>query len=96
MVGFPYIETHVAVQMYDPLQVCEADKLIMMYKEKINQLYIELNRLEEFIEKIPDSEIRQIFRYRFIDGKKQREIARLIHLDQSRVSRKIIDYLKDA
>lgn len=94
MAGFPYIETHVPVQMYDPQQVCEADKMVKMYTEEIIKLNIELNRLEEFIEEIPDSEIRQIFRYRFVDGLKQREIAKEINLDRSRISRKISDYLK--
>ena len=41
----------------------------------------------------------RIFRIYYIDGRKdvtQREVARRVHLDQSRVSRKIDNYLENA
>ncbi len=48
---------------------------------------------------ITDSVTRRIFRIYYIDGRKnvtQRDVAKKIHLDRSRVSRKIDDFLKNA
>lgn len=51
------------------------------------------------MENIKDSLTHRIFRIYYIDGRKdvtQREVAKRVHLDRSRVSRKIDDYLKNA
>lgn len=56
----------------------------------------ECAEIEEFVESIPDSLTRRIFRMSFIDGRKQKYVAKAVHLDQSRVSRRIDDYLKNA
>lgn len=66
------------------------------YREKIAQLEKLCLEVEEFIENIPDSMTRRIFRLYYLDGKKQKEIARLVHMDRSRISRKIDDFLKNA
>ena len=43
-----------------------------MYENKLqtfyDKLFEEQNKIEDYIEKIPQSNIRQIFRYRYIDG----------------------------
>lgn len=62
-------------------------------KEQLEQ---ECEEIDEWVEAIPDSLTRRIFRMSFIDGKKQKYVAKAIHLDQSRVSRRIDDYLKNA
>ena len=51
---------------------------------------------EDFIESIEDSLTRRIFRMTFIDGEKQRKVAKAVHLDRSVVSRKINNFLKVA
>lgn len=59
----------------------------------------ECEEAEEFVNAIPDSLTRRIFRLYFIDGRKpvtQKDVAKRIHLDQSNVSRKIDEYLKNA
>lgn len=59
----------------------------------------ECAEIEDFVDEIQDSITRRIFRLYYIDGKnpvKQKEIAKKVHLDQSRVSRKIDEYLKNA
>ncbi len=48
---------------------------------------------EQWIDAISDSIIRRIFRMYFEEGKKQREIARILHIDQSNISKKIENYL---
>ena len=65
-------------------------------KEKLET---ECEEIEWFVENIKDSLTHRIFRIYYIDGRKdvtQREVARRVHLDQSRVSRKIDNYLKNA
>ena len=56
----------------------------------------ECAEIEDFIEDISDSITRRIFRMSFIDGRKQKDVAKAVHLDRSRVSRRVDDYLKNA
>ncbi len=60
------------------------------------QLEEECLSVEEFIEAIPDSLTRRIFRQSFIDGKTQAEISKDLHISQSNISRKISHFLKIA
>lgn len=62
-------------------------------KEQLEQ---ECTEIEAFVENIDDSLTRRIFRMMYIQGRKQKEIAKLTHIDQSTVSKKINDYLKSA
>ena len=64
--------------------------------QKKQVLEEECAEIEDFIEDIPDSITRRIFRMSFIDKRKQKDVAKAVHLDQSRVSRRIDDYLKNA
>lgn len=54
----------------------------------------ECAEIEDFIEDIPDSITRRIFRMSFIDGRKQKDVAKAVHLDRSSVSKKIDGYLQ--
>lgn len=60
-----------------------------MIEKKQEELAQELVRLETYIEEIPESGLRLLFRYYFIDGKTQSEIAELLHTDRSVISRRI-------
>lgn len=62
-------------------------------KEQLEQ---ECEEIETFVENINESLTRRIFRMCFIDGRKQKDVAKIVHLDQSRVSRRVDDYLKNA
>ena len=64
--------------------------------QKKQELEEECAEIEDFIEDIPDSITRRMFRMSFIDKRKQKDVAKAVHLDQSRVSRRIDDYLKNA
>ena len=81
VVGFDY-------DRYDRLQDRDNAKKALLEQE--------CAEIEEFVESIPDSLTRRIFRMSFIDGRKQKYVAKAVHLDQSRVSRRIDDYLKNA
>jgi len=93
---FPYIPFRVSVQMEDPTIASEIDKLVKQKRKRIEECWKQAHKIEEFIRAIPESELRQIFEYRYIDGKKQWEIAAELHIDRSRISRKISDYLQNA
>lgn len=60
---------------------------------RISKLEQQCLEAEQWIDVIPDSIIRRIFRMYFEEGKKQREIARILHIDQSSISKKIEYYL---
>lgn len=63
------------------------------------KLEAECKEIEDFVSGITDSVTRRIFRIYYIDGRKnvtQRDVAKKIHLDRSRVSRKIDDFLQNA
>lgn len=65
----------------------------------MKKLEVECKEIEDFVESIKDSVTRRIFRIYFIDGWKrvtQWEVAKRVHIDRSRVSRKIDDFLKSA
>lgn len=49
---------------------------------------------EDWVEEIEDGITRRIFRMYFLEGRKQKDVAKAVHIDQSRVSRKIEEYLK--
>nr|WP_288775750.1 hypothetical protein [uncultured Eubacterium sp.] len=59
----------------------------------------ECKEVEQFVDAIPDSLGHRIFRKLFIDGRKpvtQEQVGKSVHLDRSRISRKIDDILKNA
>lgn len=65
------------------------------YKRRIEQLERECAEIEEYIEGIPDSMTRRIFRMIFLEGKTQRETARIMHLERSSISKWIQKYFRD-
>lgn len=93
---FPYTEVRTSVLLDDPTELAARDKLIAMREKKKKELEDKALEVEIFINGIDDSELRMIFKYRFIDGLRQTEVANLVSLDRSRVSRKISDYLQNA
>ncbi len=60
-------------------------------KEQLEQ---ECEEIETFVENIDESLTRRIFRMYFLDGKKQKEVAKAVHMDRSSISKKIDDYLQ--
>lgn len=60
-------------------------------KEQLEQECVEI---EEWVETISDSLTRRIFRMCFIDGRKQKDVAKAVHMERSSISKKIDDYLQ--
>lgn len=69
------------------------DRLQDRDKARMALLKQECAEIEEFVESIPDSLTRRIFRMTFIQGRKQKAVAKAVNLDRSRISRRIDEYL---
>ncbi len=65
---FPYIRTHVAVEMQDPAESEKIRRLIRLKERRKMQAYNLVIRIENYINSIQDSTDRQIFELVFIDG----------------------------
>ena len=63
-----------------------------MYENKLqtfyDKLFEEQNKIEDYIEKIPQSNIRQIFRYRYIDGFSWKQVQILMKYNHEDTARK--------
>ena len=94
---FPYIEkyyyiTGVDAEEYDKRKIL-INELQKKRSKKLEELIEMESRIHDYIYMIPDSEIRQIFTFRFIDGLSQEEIGIKLHMDRSGVSKRITKYL---
>ncbi|MDF2907175.1 MAG: hypothetical protein K0R34_2496 [Herbinix sp.] len=90
---FPYTETHMGVWIDDLKEVATRDKLIASYRLRLDRAQEEILKIEQYINDIPDSDLRQIFEYRYVDGKKLWEIAELLNMDRSGIGKKINSYI---
>ena len=93
---FPYTEVRTSVQMYDPYEEENISRQIRRKEADRLRILKEQREIEEYINGIGDPEIKEIFELSFIEGKKQREVADIISIDRSRISRKVITYLENA
>ena len=53
-----------------------------------------MKEVEEFIDNMPEGEERQVFELYYLEGMKQREVADMIGLERSSISKKISDFLQ--
>ena len=96
---FPYTEHKVHIEGYDldsyKRKVARLNRRIV---KKMNELVEEKDCLIEFIYNIEDSEVRQIFIYKYIDGMVWREIAKKMNYSETSIRdkhRSVINKLKD-
>lgn len=90
--AFPYTEHRVSVQMSLPEAADRISRLMRIYERRKEEAEEAMLRIEQYISSIADSEIRQIFQMRFIDGMKMREIAERLDMDRSSIGKKIRSY----
>lgn len=69
------------------------DRTEKRYQDRIEQLEKECEEVEKFIDEISDSLTRRIFRMYFIEGRKMKEISKVVHIESSSVSKRINRYL---
>lgn len=95
---FPYIPQTFKVVGIEPEDMVqkqkEVSKLLKQREAKRDELLKIQKEIEDYINGIPDSITRMIFRMYFLDGLNQIEIGRKAGYDQGTVSRKIKNYLK--
>ncbi len=91
---FPYTEVRTSVQMYDPYEEENVRRQIRRKEADRLRILKEQKEVEDYINGIDDPEIKEIFELSFIEGKKQDEVAEIVNIDRSYVSKKISDYLK--
>ena len=91
---FPYIEVHTTVQMDEQGEADSVKKLISIKKAPKKQVSAVMIDIEQFIAGSPDSTDRQIFELTYLEKKKQREVAEIVGLEQSSISKRITSYLK--
>ncbi len=94
MDDFPYMRTHVTVQMYEPGANDAVNKAIDILNKRLDRCNAQMVDIEQFIDKIPDSELRNIFHLRYIEGMKLKEIAAEVNEDLSGIGKKITAYLQ--
>ena len=70
------------------------DRLRTAYQARIQKLEAECAAVELWIEEIPDSLTRRIFRMYYLEGATQRRIGECLHIERSTVSKKIEAFLK--
>lgn len=91
---FPYLPGRVSVQIHDPKAKAAINKTIDILSERLVRCNVLMFEIEEFIDGIEDSELRNIFTLRYIEGMKLKDIAEQVNLDPSGVSVKITRFLK--
>lgn len=91
---FPYTEVRTSVQMYDPYEEENIRRQIRRKEADRLRILKEQKEVEDYINGIDDPEIKEIFELSFLEGKKQSEVAEIVNIDRSYVSKKISDYLK--
>lgn len=91
----PYIETHMAVQMEEPVESDKRIHKLQKWEQEVSKARSDNAKIEEFIESIKDVKIREIFIYRFIDNKPIKEIAGIVGCTNGRVSQLITTYLQN-
>lgn len=64
-------------------------RLKNQYENKICTLEKKCCAVEEYIENISDSLTRRIFRMYFLEGRKQKEIGKAVHMDRSTISKRL-------
>ncbi len=69
-------------------------RLRSLYTAKIARLQAECAETETWVEAIPDSLMRRIFRMYYIDGLRQNKVSSAVHLSQASVSERISAYFR--
>lgn len=86
---FPFIETHVTVDAYDPAQTLTIDRMIQKRQYLINAYQSELLEVDEYILNIPDANTREAFRLVFIEGMTQAKASEIMHFSRNRAGQLI-------
>lgn len=90
---FPYTAKSFHVEMEEPKRKKIMDARIKRWEKEVEQLEMKAKNIEDFVDGIDEYITRTIFRLYFLEGMKQADVAKKLNIDQSRISRRIKDYL---
>lgn len=86
--GYPMPQSVVG---FDQEKYDRAQERDLRKKKELEQECVEI---EEWVEAITDSITRRIFRMCFIEERRQKDVAKAVHMDRSNVSKRIDTYLQ--
>ena len=86
--GYPMPQSVVG---FDQEKYDRAQERDLRKKKELEQECVEI---EEWVEAITDSITRRIFRMCFIEGRRQKDVDKAVHMDRSNVSKRIDTYLQ--
>lgn len=92
---FPYIESHVSVQMYEPKEADRVNEQIRIIEDRLENSEEDLLKIETFIAGIKNSTDRQIFEMVYLEGMKLEKVGKELGYTKGRISQKISNILKD-
>lgn len=93
---YPYIESHVTVQMAEPKASSAIKGRIREKKKRKAWLEAQISEVEEFISAMPDGIEKQVFEMVYLDDMSQGDAAEMIGYTQSMISRIIKGNIKDS
>lgn len=91
---FPYIETHITVDMAEPKENEKITQQIRINEERLKKAESDVLEIERFIASIQDSTDRLIFELTYLKGMKLNEVGDVVGYSKGRVSQKISEILK--
>lgn len=96
--NFPYIQGKAIVHGYDPVLAEKRSKRLhekkMLLDDRRKKAANEEKRLIQYINSIPESRVRRIMQFRYIDGFTWERIGEIMHCDRRTGERIVSRYLK--
>lgn len=83
---FPYIEEHITVQMAEPKAASAIKDRIREKEARQKVLQNEIEKVEDFIEELPEGIEKQVLEIVYLDGENQYGTADALGITQGRVS----------
>lgn len=92
---FPYIEEHITVRMTEPKAADSIKRRISEKELRREKLLSEQEKVETFINAIPDGTLKEVFEMVYLNGMSLQFVGDIVGYTKGRVSQIISDYLKD-
>lgn len=95
---FPYIETHMQVEMHEPNEASKLKQRIAALQKLVDEDSRKIEEIDKLYADITDNELKTIFDMRVYEGKTWYDIAAELGEDKTRTtySRKLKKYLENA
>lgn len=92
---FPYVESHLTVEMKEPREADKLERRLIEKKSRRRSLQSKIRAAEMFIEDMPEGIEKDIFEMIYLEGMTQCEVARSVGYTQARISQIISSVTKD-